>query len=363
MDIEKAELVRSFSYGLFVTPGVCAGLHAIAYSAINQHVYCECSGGGGTLEFDVSGGDIKFVHQHQEQTGALYEVPDGTFIVAVNKGGDKLHVFKPNGIGKRSSLAYDVDVPGHPSTPSFYPTDNVKGGADFIACMPLTSNPNKNQIKATTGEIACDYYNGCTNPATLDDIDHGVCLHTPVENAPDQLTRVTEAVTDGTLCPRCDDQANYEDDGTCTCTPKCGSCDEDFGTDLSETGVACVDLGRVVDGAVTKASLIPNAGAVTQGAPYGSSPKCTYGRTYRAHKRGKQYDASVSNFPTDSIVIVDMSTQQVKCQVDVDGAPSRIVWAPTEPVELSDGKDNSDASILVRMPTILIAGILAMLMA
>jgi hypothetical protein len=274
-----------------------------------------------------------------------------------------MHIFKPDGTGKRSSLAFTVDVPGHPSTPSFYPTDNVKGGADFIACMPLTSNPNKNQIKASTGEIACEYYNGCTNPTTLDDIDHGVCLHTSVENAPDQLTRVTEAVADG-LCPRCDNQANFEDDGACTCTPTCGSCDKDFETDLSMTGVACVDLGRVVDGFESKATLIPNAGAVKQGSPYGSSPECTYGRTYRAHKRGKHYDASVSNFPTDSIVIVDMATQELKCQVDVDGAPSRIVWAPNEPVKLSDtGKNASDASILVRMPAILIAGILAMLMA
>jgi hypothetical protein len=60
-----------------------------------------------------------------------------------------------------------------------------------------------------------------------------------------------------------------------------------------------------------------------------------------------------------------MLTQQVQCQVDVDGAPSRILWAPNEPVvELSVGKEhNSGASFLVRMPTILIAGILDMLMA
>jgi hypothetical protein len=89
-------------------------------------------------------------------------------------------------------------------------------------------------------------------------------------------------------------------------------------------------LGAVVDGTISEATLIPNAGAVEQGAPYGSSKECTYGRTYRNHKRGQQYDASVSNFPEHSVVIVDMTTQTVKCNIPVNGAPSRIVWTPNE---------------------------------
>ena len=164
IDLATATLTKQFDYSSFVVAGTCRGLHAISYSGINQHVYAECTGGGGILEFDVRNGDIKFVHQHTGATGALYEVPDGTYVVATNKGGDKLHVFKPNGSGTKSSETFTVSVPGHPSTPVFYPTDNVDGGADFIACMPLTGNPNANQI--FNGNVACDYYNGCTGATT-----------------------------------------------------------------------------------------------------------------------------------------------------------------------------------------------------
>jgi hypothetical protein len=329
VDITNAALVRTFDFSNQVLPGGCFGLHAIAYSKVNQHVYAECVRGGGILEFDVSGGDIQFVHQHVDQTGSLYEVPDGSYVVASNKGGNKLHVFKPNGNGVRSSLAFDVNVPGHPSTPTFYPADSVDGGADFIACMPLTGNPNKEQIDPSTGEVTCDYYNGCTGPTSVNDIFNGVCLHSDAETGPDQLTRVTEEVSTDPLCNRCADSANFVD-GSCVCTPDCGSCDEEFEVDLSKTGVACVDLGAVVDGTVDAATLIPDAGAVKQGNPYGNSKECTYGRTYRSHKRGQKYDASVSNFPFNSIVIVDMSTKRKQCQVEVSGTPSRIVWVPNK---------------------------------
>ena len=366
VDIAEAELVTSYDYSDDVIAGTCTGLHAIAYSAVNQHVYAECSGGGGTLEFDVSDGDIKFVHQHNDQSGSLYEVPDGSYVVASNKGQNKLHVFKPNGNGAESSLAFDISVPGNPSTPAFYPTDSIDGGADFIACMPLTSNPNKAQIDPVTGDVACSYY-GCTNTTATADVSNGVCLHSPaIDGDAAKLARFTN-VTDDATCSRCANIANFDGaDGSCTCTPTCGSCDEDFETDLSKTGVACVDLGAVVDGTVTQATLIPNAGAVNQGSPYASSKECTYGRTYRSHKRGQKYDASVSNFPKNSIVIVDMSTQQLKCQVDVDGSPSRIVWVPDEAQHIegvgpSNSNEESGAVAASTVAGMLVAGFVMMM--
>jgi hypothetical protein len=142
--------------------------------------------------------------------------------------------------------------------------------------------------------------------------------------------RVTEVVTDMAACERCSDESNFNN-SECICTPDCGSCDVVVDVDLNKTGVACIDLGDVVDGKSTEAKLISNAGAVSQGAPYEDSPECTFGRTYRSHKRGRMYDASVSNFPTDSIVIVNMLTQEVHCQVELPGVPSRVVYAPTTP--------------------------------
>lgn len=346
IDIAKAEQVRAYNYSEFVAPGGCFGLHAIAYSAVNEHVYAECSGGGGILEFDVNENNITFVYQHLDQTGSLYETPDGSFVTASNKGAEKLHVFKPNENGVKSTLVFDVSVPGRPADPSFYPTDSEAGGADFITCMPLTNNPNKDQIDSSTGTVVCDFFNECTNPTTVQDILHGVCLHnTTTDGSPAQLVRVTQVVTDNELCSRCANETAFED-GICICTPDCGSCDTEFEPDLSRTGVACVDLGAVVDGTVTSATLIPNAGGVRQGAGYGDAPECSYGRTYRSHRRGQKYDASISNFPTDSIVIFDMSTQEVKCQVSLPGDPNQAIWVPNEAHEVEGmGPKMSEASV------------------
>lgn len=159
------------------------------------------------------------------------------------------------------------------------------------------------------------------------DVSNGICLH---EDNSTQLMRVTEVVTDMAACERCADESNFNN-SECICTPDCGFCDVVDDVDLNKTGVACVDLGDVVDGKNPEVTLIPNAGAVSQGAPYEDSPECTFGRTYRSHKRGRMYDASVSNFPTDSIVIVNMITQEVHCQVELPGAPSRVVYAPKKP--------------------------------
>jgi hypothetical protein len=155
----------NFSGDLIPNSG-CLGLHAIAYSATNNHVYAECSGGGGTLEFDVSDDgtrNVRFVHQHLNVTGALYETPDGSFVVASNTGANMLHVFTPNGSGAKSSIETEIKMPGHPSTVSFL--SNGKGGkADYIACSPLTENIN--QKNRRDGEVVCDYYVGCSGATT-----------------------------------------------------------------------------------------------------------------------------------------------------------------------------------------------------
>jgi hypothetical protein len=85
VDLAKATLTKSYDYSTFVIDGTCGGLHAIAYSAKNKHIYAECTeGGGGTVEFDVGNAGIEFVAQHVDATGALYEVPDGTYCVLRN---------------------------------------------------------------------------------------------------------------------------------------------------------------------------------------------------------------------------------------------------------------------------------------
>jgi hypothetical protein len=98
--------------------------------------------------------------------------------------------------------------------------------------------------------------------------------------------------------------------------------------------------------------------------------KCSYGPTYRAHKRGQKYDGSIANYPEDSIVIVDMSTQSVKCQVAVPGPPSQVVWVPNEAqrVEgvgpaayLADTKGASGAFTAFNLNAMMMAAVVAAL--
>ena len=128
---------KKYDFSNDVSPGTCFGLHAIAYSSKAQHVFAECVGGGGALEFDVSNGDIKFIHQWVNHTGSLYEVLDGSYVIAANKGGDAAHVWKATSTGSAHDLVSNVELPGNPSTVTFYPLNNG-GEADYIACMPQT---------------------------------------------------------------------------------------------------------------------------------------------------------------------------------------------------------------------------------
>jgi len=359
VDLKDAELTGQFDYSSFLeSKDECQGLHAIAYSAKNMHVYTECSGGGGILEFDVSNGEIDFVHQHRSATGALYELPDGSYVVAANKGKNKLHVFKPNDSGEKSSTQYDVHIPGNPSTPSFFPVDSDDDEADFIACMPLTENANMNQ-RDSSGPV-CDFWTGCSDPSTASDVSNGVCLHELAESkaaGPLTLKRVTEVVSgdDAVLCARCADESNF-DNGSCVCTPDCGSCDDNKDIDTTQAGgVACVDLKKVVNGGLTEGTQIFNAGAVKQGGGYGGSPECSFGRTYRSHKRGTKYDASVANYPVNSIQIVNMETQKKQCEVALDGSPARVVYVPSKPVEVAE----SGAVHNLGMVSIFLAGFVA----
>lgn len=129
-------------------------------------------------------------------------------------------------------------------------------------------------------------------------------------------------------------------ESTCTCTPHCGSCDPNPSYSDEESGYMCINLSAYVDsqkmgGSPLPATLIPNTGGMHQGRPYGSSAECTFGRTYRNHKRGTKYDAAVSNIPYHSIVIIDMDKMEKKCSVNLPAAPSKVIYAPEKPTVLS----------------------------
>jgi hypothetical protein len=162
VDLATKELTGQYDFSGDALDGTCEGLHGIAYSAINQHVYAECTGGGGMLEFDVSNSNTEFVAQHPDVGGQPYELPDGSYVAAASSFDRKLFVFKPQENGVKSTMEHTVAVPGRPGAAEFYPTDSIDGGADYIACMPSTSNPNEEQMN-DNGEVVCDLFTGCTN--------------------------------------------------------------------------------------------------------------------------------------------------------------------------------------------------------
>jgi len=336
MDMVTHDLIKTYDYNFDLQGpnSTCFGTHAIAYSGKNQHLYLECTGPGGILEFDVSDPENPvFVYQHIAVTGSLYETPDGMFVVASDKGGNKITVFDPQATGAASSIAHTIDAPGNPSTVTFFPTGTDKG--DFIACAPLTGNANKNHMYPD-GSIACDYHNLCNAPVNQADVDAGKCLHDPdldklLEVNSNERTDIAIGVREHSeACKRCAVEKNYDTAGQCICTPDCGSC-APIDMDVQKVGVRCFDMKQVIAGTTTEATLIPGAGAMRQGAPaYGGRPECFFQRTYRTHKRGGKYDASVANFPTESIQIVNMETRQLKCAVTLPGTPSRVTYVPPQ---------------------------------
>lgn len=361
IDLKTKKQVSAYDYSGFDDIEGCRGLHAIAYSELNEHVYAECSGGGGALEFDVSDGRIRFVQQFPEANGALYETPDGRYVVASSKGMDALFVFVPQGTGNKSTQEYTIRMDGHPSTVSFY----TNAENDVIACSPLTENLNQNQ-RRNDGSVACGYYEGCTGAKSSTDVAAGVCAH-----GDDALTLMSVAreTSDSipNVCLRCEDSDNYEttEDGSlrCTCTPHCGSCDPNPKYNDDDSGYMCVNLSKYVEaestgGKPVEATLIPNTGGMHQGSPYGSSPACTFGRTYRNHKRGMHYDASVSNIPNHSIVIIDMERYQKKCSVALPAHPSKVLYAPDKPVAVNAASTVSGSSSLAVSRTASVAAVM-----
>lgn len=180
-------------------------------------------------------------------------------------------------------------------------------------------------------------------------MNRGICLH---DEQGMQLARVTKEVTDDNpACGRCTDPTNFDDNGECVCTPHCGSCDPDPAYDDSESGYMCVDLRAAMDGTVTEGTLVANTGGVVQGRPYGGSADCSFGRTYRIHKRGDIYDASVASAPENAIQIINMETQTKDCEVPLPGVPDKVTYVPLEPTNIdsmataqgSNGESGVDA--------------------
>lgn len=333
VDLETKTQVGLFNYSSFLDEGECSwGAHGIAYSDTNKHLYVECTWDGPTLEFDLQNPtEPVFVAKHNV-SGWLNEDPVLGLVVATDRNRNQVHMFIPARNGQVSSIEYQVDVPGHPDMPSFF----QKSSFETVVCMPLTENVNRNNLDAA-GNVACDQY-ACGPPQTPTDVAAGMCLYDATDNnmtllrvrLEDYDSVVNETDPYGNRCPRCKIRDSYRGGDICTCTPHCGSCaSPDY--DATRSGVRCFTLESAVDGVKMESTLIKGAGAIVQEGPSFWQAQCSYSWTHRSSKRGGRYHVSVAHFPSNSLQIVDMYTQQLKCQVDLPGKPDRVVYVPPQP--------------------------------
>lgn len=282
---------------------LCQGLHAVEYSPVNGHLYAECTGGGGIIEFDAATDTI--VHQWLDETGALYESPDGGFIVSANKAGNLFHVLQPQAAGAKSTKAFkDVMIPA-PGSPIFYPNGRVQDEAtgesfeDYLLFTPLINNPSLNFIE-------CQY-------------------------AEDGQSLAVDANGDAI-------------------TPNCGSCNPDPQYDGRMSGLAVIDLADLMphDGDDSYDNIdfedipepeIISAGAVEPTPPYPYSPECGYGRTYRKASRGGTRIATGADFDFEgkpALAVVDAEEKALVGFVTMPSKPSSIAFVPKEKGLLPD---------------------------
>jgi hypothetical protein len=340
-------------------PETCLAAASMAFSKTNQHLYIECYGPGGILEYDVSRpASPLFVTQHAGVGGSLYETPDQLYVTATDKGTNRITFFTPLQNGEPSAATLQVKVQGHPEPPVFYYDPNTR---DYIACMPLTENLNRahrndngtsNNPNASAWEketVVCDYFNGCQGAHTKEDSDHGKCLYDT--NSPTQLLVATQEQLQqvqnqqdpfGGACEVCNLPQDFGNPlGECVCTPTCGACAHDqYPVHLDDpllqaTGVMCFDVQDALLGVVHSADLVKGAGAIVQPKAKdnptiaSTAPACALDEPVRSHKRGAHvYDASISTLPTSELVLVDMRVGSLKCRVQLPGTPQQVIYVP-----------------------------------
>lgn len=321
IDVEDDKLDVAHPYGSqLLNSTQCIGTHSIGYSKVNNHLFVECIGGGGTLEWDVA--TSKIAHQWPNTTGGVYSShdKDSEFVLVSEQKKNRAVVFQPNKAGKASTTKYVVDVPGNPGSPIFYPIKNdTSSFSKYLVFFPLNRITNKVNIAAVKA-LGAAAPGDVTAPGYLDaPFD---CKYTPAAT-----------VKDSTAGPPVLTLAKSSQ-GT-VLTPFCGSCAPQNVTDFdaSLSGMAWVDVEELIRntaaGLNTTANFIA-AGTVRPGQPYSDKVnECAYGGNHRSGKRGGNYVAVFADLPQPSIYIIDASTQKLKGFVPTSANPARVAWAPT----------------------------------
>lgn len=123
---------------------VCVGTHGIAYSKVNRHLYVECipvNGTGGTFEFSID--EERVVAVFANAKGVLFNTPDETHILNINRAEEKGNLFYPGKSGEPSNLVREFDIPGGPSGVAFIPNGEIKENTnvtDWLAFFSLVAD-------------------------------------------------------------------------------------------------------------------------------------------------------------------------------------------------------------------------------
>lgn len=104
VDADARNTTQSFDFSSqLLNSSECLGIHTLAYSAVNDHLYMECVGGGGALEWDVK--SKRLVKQWDKVFGVIYSShdTDSQYVVASHNNGNEVTVFRPQGMVTRST--------------------------------------------------------------------------------------------------------------------------------------------------------------------------------------------------------------------------------------------------------------------
>lgn len=92
IDLANKSLIKAHDYGADPASNlsdatICVGLHGIAYSPVNKHVYGECTRGGGIIEFDSVA--KKVVTRWANLGGSIYQTRNERFLSVTDKSASK----------------------------------------------------------------------------------------------------------------------------------------------------------------------------------------------------------------------------------------------------------------------------------
>jgi hypothetical protein len=321
-DISNDTVIKTIAYNTSLANATtCPGTHSAYYSRQNKHVYFECSGGGGVVEWNTV--NDTFVHQHNVR-GTVFGTPRDDRIFVTYGANSSSTILVPGVNGVKSTEERTLVVPSQPGDPVFF-TDSSSitpsRYSNYSAWFPTARNTNKNNIAAAGADVVNATY--ATRPTDCRYSNQAVVSTASVGSTPAtglQLAAVNGAVQ----------------------TPQCGACAPGInGSDPSQfdATLAGFRVARNLSSMSVETDLIP-AGAVAPVRSLASTAnECSFASVSRAAKRGGRYVVTIADLPQPSLYVIDPTQTgapgPVKGFVRTAASPKKVVWVPAAVANLN----------------------------